>query len=86
MLKTRGVQREDEQLESSLAPILLVTMIGIAASMFVAFEVPGWNLAEAYLAADGPRPWPALGVQALPEATTRIRFATINQASHRLGR
>ena len=65
MLKTRDLQNEDEHTGASPKAILLIPIIGIAASVFVAFEVPGSNvardervaiMAEVYLAADGLPP------------------------------
>lgn len=74
MLKTRDLQNEDERTGASLKAILLISIIGIAASMFVAFEVPGSNvardewvaiMAEVYLAADGPPPASSLAKPAI---------------------
>ena len=74
MLKTRDLQNEDESTGASLKAILLIPIIGIAASLFVAFEVPGSNvapdgrvttMAEVYLAADGPPPSSSLAKPAI---------------------
>lgn len=58
-----GLQHEGERIASSFKVTVLVAVFGLAASLFVAIEVPSSNIApdepftlmaESYLASDGP--------------------------------
>jgi hypothetical protein len=88
MTKMTALQHEDERNTSSVKVVVPVAVIGIVASLLVAFEAPRSNvasdepiamMAEVYLAADGPPPATLLGAQATPEtgAQTHQRASAI---------
>ena len=77
MSKIRDLEHKDERNAMSLKIAVLVTVIGIIASLLVAFEAPRSNvavdepiamMADVYLTADGPPPATLLGAPASAEA------------------
>ena len=80
MSKIRDLEHKDERNAMSLKIAVLVTVIGIIASLLVAFEAPRSNvalegpiamMAEVYLTADGPPPATLLGVPVSPESSAQ---------------
>jgi hypothetical protein len=77
MWKAKTLQHEGEHIEASLKAVVLVTVIGICASLLVAFEVPQLiatpevpvaMTGAIYVLAAGSSPVPAVKPRASPEA------------------
>jgi hypothetical protein len=77
MWKAKTLQHEGAHISASLKAVVLVTVIGICASLLVAFEVPRLiaapevpvaMTATIYVPAAEPSPVPAVRARASPEA------------------